>query len=172
MHKKLQRIYEEAEFERENLLQLISNLPEDKLFRSPGGKWSVSQILSHIIEAERISLSYMKKKSLGIAQTADSGLLDDFKFFLLTMSQRLPLKYKAPKVLSGQPPPALPYPQIVQSWNEVRSELKSFMETFDDRTIKRKIYKHLIAGRLNVIHAVKFFIEHLKHHLPQIKRLL
>jgi len=173
MNKKLDKVFRKAESEREKVLHLIRDIPADKLLVNPRkGKWSISQILSHIIEVERISLAYMKKKSLGIAAARDSGIWEDFKFLVLLISQRLPLKYKRPRIISGHDPASLTFPQIIQAWNAVRADLKDFLLTFDDRTIKRTIYKHAFSGRLNVVHAVKFFAEHLKHHLPQIKRLL
>ena len=38
--------------------------------------------------------------------------------------------------------------------------------------LKKKIYKHFFAGRLNIQHALIFLREHIIHHQPQINRLL
>jgi uncharacterized damage-inducible protein DinB len=172
MHPRILKIFLEAESLRTEVLRMVQPLTDDKLFQSRQGKWSISQILWHVIEAERLSLQYMKKKSLGIRNVKDSTPVDDFKFLLLKVSQRLPLKFKAPAVLSQDEPPSLTLSEIETQWEATRTDLKKFLETFDETTVKRKIYRHVIAGRLNVMHAVEFFNEHLNHHLPQIKRLL
>jgi hypothetical protein len=172
MNPRLNDIFKKSELLRTRLLELVSTLPEEKFFYKPKGKWSVSQILTHLIQAESLSLEYMKKKSLGIDQAGNTSLANDLKFFALMLSQRLPFRYKAPSILGKNEPASLDYREIQKSWAELRSDLRLFLEKFDDSTIKRKVYRHVIAGRLNVMHAVKFFDEHLNHHLPQIKRLL
>jgi hypothetical protein len=114
----------------------------------------------------------MKKKSLGIKEAGNSGLWEDLKFFILKISQRVPLKYKAPRVLAESEPPTLSYNEIAKAWEHERNELKTFLEHLEDADVKKKIYKHVFSGRLNVMQAVSFFREHANHHLPQIKRLL
>ncbi|HYC86509.1 MAG TPA: DinB family protein, partial [Chryseosolibacter sp.] len=81
MHEKLRQIYQVAEKERLKVLQLVQPLSEEEIRHSPrSGKWSISQILSHIIEAERISISYMQKKILGIEAAGNSGIWEETKF--------------------------------------------------------------------------------------------
>jgi hypothetical protein len=94
------------------------------------------------------------------------------KFTLLKISQRVPLKYKAPKVLGEDQPPGLSLAEISKQWNETRNDLRLLLETFDDDHLKRKIYKHPFSGRLNAMHAVSFMREHVNHHLPQILKIL
>jgi hypothetical protein len=91
---------------------------------------------------------------------------------LLKISQRLPLKYKAPSILAESEAEMLSLAEITARWNMVRNDLRIFLEKWEDRHVKKKIYKHAVSGRLNMVHAVSFFREHAMHHLPQIKRLL
>ncbi len=172
MNQKLQRIFDGAEADRKKILAQVADLSEDKFSQQPANKWSISQILAHIILAERISLQYMRKKSLGIDSAGDSGLWEDLKFLVLKFSQRVPLKYKAPKVLAENEPETLTYKEIEKEWQQGRDELKKFIETFRDEQMKKKIYRHPVSGMLNVMQAVAFFREHANHHLPQIRRLL
>jgi uncharacterized damage-inducible protein DinB len=172
MHGKVSYIFDRAEKDRLRILELIATADEEKLSHHPSGKWSINQILSHLITAERLSLLYMKKKSLGIHQVNVSGLWEEIKFALLKISQRVPIRYKAPAVLAQNKPEKLSYSEIVAQWTEVRNELKAFLQQLDAIGLQKKIYKHPVAGRLNVLHAVSFLREHANHHLPQIKRLL
>ena len=172
MNARLRNVFDKAEQERKSVLDLVGSLSDEKLFAHPEKRWSVSLILTHIIISETMSLQYMKKKSLGIDQLHDSGIAEEIKMIILKISQRLPLKYKAPKIVLERTPPALSLIEIVSQWNNSRVELRSFMESIEPKNIKKKIYKHPVAGRLDVIQAVIFFREHVNHHLPQIKRLL
>jgi uncharacterized damage-inducible protein DinB len=171
MNQKVQHIFDLAEVDRIKILNLVSGMSEEKFLQRKNRKWSVSQILSHVITAERLSLLYMKKKSLGKKDIDNAGVWEEIKFSILKISQRLPLKYKAPQVLNEEPK-ALPLQEIVKQWQTVRKDFAQFADSLEGEDVKKKIYKHPFAGRLNVMHAIAFFREHANHHLPQIKRLL
>ncbi|HOX82141.1 MAG TPA: DinB family protein [Chryseolinea sp.] len=174
MNSKLQRLYDQLENDRKILLAKVELVPEEKFNRPPApNKWSLAQVLSHIVAAEHGSTGYMKKKSLGIDQVDNSGIVESLKIGVLIASQRLPfLKFKAPKIVVDHTPQFHSAESIIRQWDEVRADLKLFLEKMEDKNIRKKIYKHPFAGRLDVVQAVTFFREHIIHHSPQINRLL
>jgi len=174
MHPKLQKIFDELEADRIKWLDRVSVLSDEQFTASPApGRWSISYILTHIMTAERLSLLYMKKKSLGINELDDSGILESLKLTFLKMSQRIPaLKFKAPQVVVEKTPELLSFRELVDQWTSSRKNLKTFLDSIEDKHIRKKIYKHTIVGRLDVAQALQFLLEHFRHHLPQIKRLL
>lgn len=173
MNTSVESVFQELEQQREALLSLVKNLPEEKYNTSAfPGKWSISQILTHVLTSEKLSLGYIKKKAQGIDAVKNSGLVETLRLWLLIISQRIPLKYKAPKVMVENTPPAMPLPKLVEEWSIVRSELKQFLENMEDKHIRKVIYKHPVAGRLDVRQTMIFFREHIIHHTPQIKRQL
>lgn len=172
MHPKVDKIFRKAEAERKAVLQLLKDVPDDKLHRAPDGKWSASQIVFHLIEAERISVIYIRKKYLGADTAGDTGLWEEMKYRLLRISQRLPLRYKAPAVLAQHSPLRLSCEELEARWQELREDFRRFLEPLPHPVLKKKLYRHVVAGRLNIYHALGFFNDHLQHHLPQIKRLL
>ena len=167
-------IYKELELQRNEILNRVKDLSIEKFNRTPSPqKWSISQILTHILIAERLSILYMKKKALGIDQLKDSGPWQSIILALLKISQRIPaLKFKAPRIVVDNTPPALAFTELTARWEEQRADLKRFLETIEEKNIKKVIYKHPIAGRLDAHQAMVFFREHINHHWPQLKRLL
>lgn len=160
------------ERQRQELLHLLHTVAPEKLNRSSNNKWSVNQILAHLIAAERLSVSYLNKKIQGIEAAADTGLTEELKMLILKISQRLPLKFKAPKVVVENTPTETSFEKLQEEWTTVRLELKLVLERVEDRHIKRKIYRHVRAGMLNVQHALQFLKEHVGHHSPQIRKQL
>jgi len=173
MNPLVEKKFTEIELQRKEIFDWVKNLSVDKINESPApGKWSLAQIYTHLYVAEKLSVSYMKKKSLGLKSLASTTVLDDLKFLVLKFSQRVPLKYKAPTVVLQHTPNPVPIADLEKEWDLLRQELKNLVATFDDSDICRKVYKHAIMGRLNVLQAMSFFKEHIIHHTPQIKRLL
>jgi len=166
-------VYQELEHQREALLAMVRNLSEEKFKTSTiPGKWSISQILTHLLTSEKLSLGYIKKKAQGIDVVKNSGITETIRLWLLIISQRIPVKYKAPEVMVENTPPAMPLATLVEEWSTARNELKHFLESMEDKHVRKVIYKHPIAGRLDVRQTMIFFREHINHHMPQIKRQL
>jgi hypothetical protein len=166
-------VFNELESQRIDILNRVKDLPEEKLNYAPTGKWSINQILTHILVAEQLSMLYMKKKSLGVDQLQNSGFSSACRIIVLQASQRIPaIKFKAPKVVLDNTPPALPLNELTVQWETHRLKLKAFLEGIEEKNKRKLIYKHPVAGMLDARQATVFFREHIIHHWPQIKRLL
>lgn len=171
MNSALLQLFEKLELQRTSLLHEIKLYPE-KLNNHVPGKWSTNQILAHLITAEQLSINYLNKKMQGIQTVENTGLWEEIKTLTLKISQRLPLKFKAPRLVIENTPAFENIEQIEMAWTKTRNELKELLSQITDDQIKRKIYKHPIAGKLNIHQALRFFGEHIIHHQPQIKKLL
>lgn len=168
-----QKAFNSLEHQRELIFSMIKDLPQDVYTTAPAGKWSIAQILMHLLTGERLSIAYMKKKSLGVDSLKNSGVKQSMLSILLKISQRIPnLKFKAPKVIVDNTPEALPLDELISRWKKSRNDLEQFLEGIPEKHSRKLIYKHPIAGMLNAGQALKFMYEHVHHHLPQIKRLL
>jgi hypothetical protein len=172
MNGRLQQALDSLENETAIILTKVSAMSVEKYNHTANGHWSVNQILNHLMSSERLSLQYMKKKSLGVNDLDDSGWLEEMKIIMLKVSQRLPLRYKVPRVVLEHTSSIAEFEQLRSEWRKIRSGLTLFAQNIEDRNVRKKIYKHPVAGRLDVIQAVIFFREHMHHHLPQIQRLL
>jgi hypothetical protein len=173
VNNKLRVLYEQLEDDRARLMAELSKASGGTLSLKPSkDKWSVNEILTHLVTSEQLTIRYLKKKSLGVEQLKNSGLAEKIRYAVLEISQRLPLKFKAPKHVVSNTPEALPFPELLTSWNATRQDLKEFLDSIADRNVNKLIYKHPVAGRFDVSQCLMFMREHYHHHLPQIKRLL
>jgi hypothetical protein len=173
VNKKLRTLYELLENDRKQLMVELSKTSIEKLAMRPSkDKWSINEILTHLLTSEQLTIRYLKKKSLGVKQLRNSGLGENLRYAILKISQRLPLKYKAPEHVLSNTPDALLLPQLETSWDETRRDLADFLDSIADENVYKLIYKHPLAGRFDVIQCLLFMREHYHHHLPQIKRLL
>jgi uncharacterized damage-inducible protein DinB len=84
---------------------------------------------------------------------------------LLILSQRVPLKYKAPKAVVEHTVLLDQVQALSSRWDQTRKELEAVLEKFQDDQLRKKIFRHPVA-------TMRFFSEHIIHHTPQIKKLL
>lgn len=161
------------ETDRLELCTSLSGISEEQFIKPPTpGKWSIAEIVAHLITADRLSLEYMKKKSLAIESLEDAGWFEDFKMRLFIVSQRVPLKYSAPKAVVQNTPKQIDRDTLRNEWSSVLSDYRQFLNGIPEKHIRRKIYKHPIFGRIDAKLCLQSLHEHYHHHLPQIKRLL
>lgn len=174
MNPAFQKLFDELEAQRKKTLESVRHLTDEQLNRPlRPGKWSVAQILSHLITAERMSAAYLRKKIQGIHEAADSGWWEELKFGALKISQRVPgLKFRAPKRVLENTSSYRDFSTIQQEWDDVRSDLRKLVSTLSADQAGKLIYRHPVAGYLNIRQALLFFQEHITHHTPQIKRLI
>lgn len=154
------------------LLGEISKLPFEKLNHSQPGRWSINQIIAHLIAGEKISVAYLQKKVLAINEVDNTGIYEEIKMIGLIISQRLPFKFRAPRVVVENTTQTKDISELEKEWTSVRQELRQLLDKVKDDQINRRIYKHVRAGKLNIQHALIFFREHIIHHYPQLKRLM
>lgn len=172
MNSKLELLFQTLEKQRSNVLNELKSTSAETLNHSRNNKWSISQVVGHMVQAERMSVAYMSKKINAIKEVDDTGLWGEMKLWVFIISQRVPLKYKAPANLGDKPPSYADFAALEKDWNDARQSLKQFLETVPDSGLSKMIYRHPVMGRSNVVHALKFFREHIIHHHPQIKKQL
>ena len=173
MNKSLLQSFHALELQKENVLGVVSVLSPESFSRSPHpGKWSVAEILTHLIVSEQLSLGYMRKKVAVIKELPNSGISSVLRMLVLKISQRIPLKYKAPGIIISKTPQPMSLEEVKTTWAHLREELKTLLQSIEEEDQKKLIFKHPLAGKFNAHQAVIFMKEHTHHHLPQIYRLI
>ncbi|ELR71026.1 hypothetical protein C900_03156 [Fulvivirga imtechensis AK7] len=173
MKESLKKRFETLEASKANLLSLVSGVSQEELNSPPEpGKWSVGQLLHHLLQVEVLSLQYMRKKGSNLSDNDNTSVRERLRMFMLKTSLALPLKFKAPKVVSENMPEEVDLQDIRESWEAIRSELDLFIANLPDDKLRHKIFRHPFIGMINISQVLSFYQSHFDHHLPQIRRLL
>lgn len=170
--KELISVYDRMESERQQLFAELSKYPQDVLEKKPAADvWSVTEVIYHLVVAERGALSYLNKKlEVGGFEKASfqAGLKQKFLNFMIS----LPVKYRAPKVVALPKETSVSYAEAVAEWNSIRENMKSAYEKLDDDFCGRELFKHPMAGKMNIVQGLKFMRQHMNRHIGQIERIL
>jgi hypothetical protein len=158
---KKQRLFNElASYSQETLL-----LPEKK------GAWSVLECLHHLYITEWGTYTYIRKKTQKpelIPTTTTSAAL---KLLALRYTFGTPIKFKAPAVLPKTPADAT-LDSVNKDWSEVRMSLSALMHELPEDLQEKGIFKHPLAGRINMTQTLDFINFHFDRHERQVCRVL
>ena len=134
-------------------------------------KCNAVQTLAHVNKATLLSLSYALKKLDGTKELTTTRLSNKIKQFLLLRALRSDKKYKAPAAVAEF---ASDIP-IVELRNEVESifrELYTLKALWSEELLGKAVYRHPIAGPLDLRGFYSFLLEHLLHHRRQVEHFL
>ena len=172
MQRKLNQAFHELEAVKNEIINLIKAQSNEQLNKAPAAnKWTILQITAHLMSSENKSLIYMKKKIQAGNNLPASTIASAFRAWLLRFFLKSPVRVKAPPVLDI-PEPYYEKDVLIQQWNDQRKELSEFLAQLPPEVIQHDLFKHPVAGRKNVIQALRFMSTHATRHYNQMKDII
>jgi len=172
MDSKLESKFKNFENSRLKLLTELEKRGDKELNYHPGkDKWSVIQVMHHLIIIEQLSIGYINKKLTYKTNIKKSGFSAAIKVFVLKLLLRMPFRFKAPKIVS-EVPNSGDFNQVKDQWDQTRKELRKLLDNLPEEFLNKNIFKHALAGKMNIYQMLSFMDEHFKHHVKQIDRIL
>ena len=156
------------------LFEELKDYSEKSLNEKPGeGKWSVMQIMHHLILAEGGSIGYVKKKLSFNPTLEKAGLKASLNRFIVINYLKLPFKVKAPDGIGGANlPEHSNFWETAKLWKQQRQELQEYLISLPDDFYDKELYKHPASGKMKLVGMLDFFEQHFKRHRKQINKIL
>jgi len=139
-------------------------------FKPEPTHWNLLQVLDHIVTSEKMSAIYVKRQLTGKKYPPPPGFKSKYRYAILKLAFKLPFRYKAPSIVdsTGKSPDLH---NLQESWNTIRQEFRTIIESIDEELLDLGVYKHPRAGLLNMEQALDFMIIHIRHHQKQMERI-
>lgn len=156
------------------LLEVLKDYSEETLNKKPAeDKWSVMQVMHHLMLAEGYGQSYVQKKLSFNPELKKAGFVAAWRRLLMNTYIKFPIKINAPAPVSGENLPAYSsFWETAKKWKQQRQELRELLETFPPSHFEKEIYKHPFAGRLTLFGLLDFYDGHFARHRKQINKIL
>lgn len=165
LYKNLQNLLDE-------LLHQVSQLSyAQQNYKPAPDSWSILQIFRHMIQSEEKIYFYLSKKILGVHTIGRAGLGARIRSLVLNLAMRLPIKYKVPDAIKVEFEENYDFEKLSADWLSLRDKLKTFLEHIDEETARKEIFRHPVAGRMNILHGLSFMDEHLSRHKRQVEKI-
>lgn len=156
--------------EKEYLKLMQNQLTEhDWYFKPDEESWSLLEVMEHLYIAENAAYQYIIKKVK--SPNKPIGLKEKTKLFLLQIALHLPFKYKVPKVVQ-KPGNYTSVFVLIDDWKLLHLNFEQMLENLEEAKFNEQLFKHPIAGKLNLYQCFSFLHTHLGHHKKQINRIL
>lgn len=172
MNTQIEKQFKQLEQERRNLFNELKNYSDEVINKKPSSdKWSVAEVIAHLITAEEMSLKYLSKKIQDTSKEKPEGFKHKYRWILVQIVFNFNIKFKAPEIVE----PKMGYQSLANletKWSDIRNQTLQLLQKLSDDEVNKTLWKHAIAGKLNLHHMVQFFGVHYNRHKKQIERTL
>jgi len=172
MNSQIEKEFLALENERKQLFNELKGYSDDIINKKPAAeKWSVAEVIAHLITAEEMSLKYLLKKTQDTSLSKPEGFKNKWRWLLVQIVFTFDIKFKAPEIVE----PKLGYQPLANlemHWTKVRLQTLDVLSKLSDEELNKELWKHAIAGKMNLHHMVEFFGVHFRRHKKQIDRTL
>lgn len=170
MHRSLTPTYNLVEKRKDELIEIILSCSEEERNYKPDDKsWNMIEVAEHCHNIEKGVLFILNRNLKTL--TKSSGLKELVWSKILSLSLFLPIRYKAPKIQGILPEGNLNLEKIITEWDSTRKKLEEYLDHFPDEKLGFLVFKHPLAGKLNLKQTLRFLHEHTAHHHIQLHRL-
>jgi hypothetical protein len=156
--------------ERRNaLLDEMEAVEPGKLVARPlPGKWSMLEIVEHLVLAERVVFQGLPEPSQ--LKIREPRLKDRVRYLIVMLVLRtgIPVGVVSPAML---PQGGRDLAELRRLWDENQAWLRAYVDSLGARGIHRPALKHPVAGPISVRQAAVMSRVHLDRHIRQIRTL-
>lgn len=154
-----------------SFLSMIASWPTERLMASPDEGWNALQIVEHLIMSENGTLEYLNRKAQAAAEELEAAGEQEAEVSRkLNLALKSDQRWEAPAVLAP-PRGDQPLTRLEEQWSDLRGRWKKFLEELPEAYHNKKMFRHPLAGRLNIEQTLSFVEHHIKHHVHQLRRL-
>lgn len=160
------RQLDRIEQKRTSLLDAVARLEPSRLDAHPvPGKWSIREIIEHLVLAERSVLG-----DLSGLQERPRSFRHRVRYLIVmgVLRGRIPVRAPSTAML---PTGERSLPELRETWDESHRRLRAYVSGLDRRGLRRAVFRHPFAGPLPVPQALRMLEAHLATHTRQIDRL-
>jgi DinB family protein len=155
--------------DRRRLLDEVERLEPERLTAKPlPGKWSILEIVEHLVVGDREVLQGLPDPSALVERRR--GLRDrvGYRMVMFVLACHIPAKVPSPRYL---PQGQSSLPDLRRHWDAMQQWLRSYVEPLDRGDPAKAVFGHPIAGPLTMQEVLDMGKLHLATHTRQIRRL-
>ncbi|MBB6611949.1 DinB family protein [Pontibacter sp. Tf4] len=171
MNPKLEVKYLYLEKSRNKLLKDLQSLDDTLLNTPPAeGKWSIGQIVAHLLQVEQATISYIQRKIQQEEELHTASVRNKLYALLLKLALNSGMKFKAPAVVATVPD-EVDLGKLHQQWDDTRYKLEDLLTELPPALLYKCVFRHPYAGMLSIGQTLTFLQDHFNHHLHQINHI-
>jgi hypothetical protein len=166
----IQQQYDSLTLKLEALLQHLDSLSGEELsFKAGPDRWSVVQVVEHLVIAEK---SLLKQLSTHVpTSTLDPEAKTPEKHQTVIKVMERDIEVDVPHE-SLEPHGNIALENLLTQWNDIRTKLPGLLAEIKPEKKDDPVFQHPYGGPLDIADTLQFFEVHFDNHMRHIDRIL
>ncbi len=166
----IQEQYNSLKLKLEALLQRLDSLTDEMLsFKAGPDKWSIIEVVEHLVIAEK---GLLKQLSTNIpASTLDPEAKTPEKHQTVIKVMERDIEVDVPHE-SLEPRGSIALEDLRYQWNEIREKLPGLLAEIKPEKKDDPVFQHPYGGPLDIADTLQFFEVHFDNHMRHIDKIL
>jgi len=166
----IQEQHESFKKKREDLLQQLGSLSSEVLsFKAAPDKWSIVEVVEHLVIAEKELLKQLSTNVPTSTLGPESKTPEKYQTVIKVMVRDIPVDVPDESL---QPHGRLPLNELLRLWDAMRKRLAELLAEIKSENIGNPVYRHPYGGPLDISETLQFFEVHFDNHMRHIDRIL
>jgi hypothetical protein len=170
MLQNIQEQYDSLKLKLEALLQHLDSLSGEELsFKAGPDKWSIVEVVEHLVIAEE---DLLKQLSTNIpASTLDPEAKTPEKHQTVIKVMERDIEVDVPHE-SLEPHGRIALDDLLNQWDDIRKKLPGLLAEVEPEKKDDPVFRHPYGGPLDIADTLQFFEVHFDNHMRHIDRIL
>jgi len=169
MPERLQQGLRALDERRRALLDEVEALSAERLTAKPlPGKWSILEIVEHLVIAERDVLQNLPEPSQLVDRPRRLKAHVSYPLVMFVLKHGIPAKVPSPRMV---PTGNASLAALRRQWDENHQWLRAYVDGLERDDFGKAVFEHPIAGPMTVEQTIRMGLVHLETHIREIRRL-
>ena len=152
------------------LLDEVEALSAERVVARPRpGKWTILEIVEHLVLAEREVLQNLPEPSQLVHRPRVLKDRVSYPLVVAVLKYGIPVQVPSPRMV---PTGGMPLAALRQEWDRNQRWVRSYADGLDAQGFGRAVFQHPVAGPMTAVQAIHLGCVHIETHARQIKRLI
>jgi len=166
----IQQQHESLRKKHEQLLQQLGSLSSEVLsFKAAPDKWSIVEVVEHLVIAEKELLKQLSTNVPTSTLGPESKTPEKYQTVIKVMVRDIPVDVPDESL---QPQGRLPLDELLSQWDAMRKKLAELLAEIKSENKDDPIFRHPYGGPLDISETLQFFEVHFDNHMRHIDRIL
>ena len=154
----------------EKLMQRLSSLsPEVLSFKVGPDRWSVVEVVEHLVIAEKNLLQQLSTHIPSSSLDPKSKTPDHYQMVINVMEQDIEVDVPDNR---AEPQGRVGLDELRRQWDAIRDQLPTYLSEITMENRDELVYQHPFGGPLNISETLHFIDVHYDNHMRHIDRIL
>ena len=165
----IQQTFDSLDKKYTKLLQDLSSLTGEVLnFKAGADKWSIVEVIEHLVMAEENMLAQLTGTASATTLDPQDRSAKNFHIVIKVMTKDIPVDVPDE---SMEPHGQFSLEDLLGRWDNTRQKTRAYIDRINSENAGDLVYRHPFAGPLDMAETLRFIDVHFDNHMRHIDKI-